>query len=160
MQSLEQRPWWNYIGRDLQELLKQSFLLLEISEQNPRKFRDYSFVVFPAAKAYEGFLKKLFYDLEFISEADYLGKRWRVGKALNPFLEKEIRYESVYDKIKDYCGGTQLGDTLWETWKNCRNLVFHFFPNEKNAVDLAESEAKLEMIVTAIDQATKECKIK
>jgi hypothetical protein len=160
MQSLEKKSWWNYIEGDLQELLSQSFLLLELSEKNPSYgFHDFSFVVFPAAKAYEGFLKKLFLDLGFISEADYLGKRWRVGKALNPFLEKEIRNESVYDRIKAYCGGGDLGDILWETWKGCRNSVFHFFPNEKNVVSLEDASIKLDMIIAAMDQATEECRL-
>jgi hypothetical protein len=117
-------------------------------------------VVFPAAKGYEGFLKKLFFDLGFISEADYLGKRWRVGKALNPFLEKELRNESVYDKVVDYCGGKELADILWETWVDCRNTVFHFFPKGRNTINLTEARAKLEMIVGAIDAAVRGCKVK
>jgi hypothetical protein len=141
----------------VQELIDQSKLLLEMSEKEPGRFKDYSFVVFPAAKAYEGFLKKIFFDAGFITESDYLGNRWRVGKALNPFLEKEIRYESVYDKIVSRCGGNELADALWETWKTCRNLVFHFFPKEKNIVSLDGARQKLEMITAAITKAIKEC---
>lgn len=159
MQSLEQKIWWNYIGDDIQELLKQSYLLLKMSAVEPGRFQDYSFVVFPAAKAFEGFLKKLFLDLGFISEADYFGKRWRAGKALNPYLDKEIRYESVYDKVVAHCGGASLADTLWETWKGCRNTVFHFFPNEKNIVSYPNALLKLEMIITAMDRAVKECNL-
>lgn len=143
---------------DLRELLNESRLLLKISEN--LNFHDYSFVVFPAAKAYEGFLKKLFLDMGFITSEDYFGKRFRIGKALNPFLEKEFRRESVYDRLVDSCGGKGLADKLWETWKNCRNLIFHWFPNEKNAISLDEARERLGMISEAIDQATKECKIK
>jgi hypothetical protein len=65
------KPWWSYIEVDLQELLKESSLLLaKVSVWN-EKFADYSFVVFPAAKAYEGFLKKLFLDQRFITEEEY-----------------------------------------------------------------------------------------
>jgi hypothetical protein len=143
---------------DLRELLNESRLLLKISEN--LNFHDYSFIVFPAAKAYEGFLKKLFLDMGFITSEDYFGKRFRIGKALNPFLEKEFRRESVYDRLVDSCGGKGLADKLWETWKNCRNLIFHWFPNEKNAISLDEARERLGMISEAIDQATKECKIK
>ena len=143
---------------DLRELLNESRLLLKISEN--LNFHDYSFIVFPAAKAYEGFLKKLFLDMGFITSEDYFGKRFRIGKALNPFLEKEFRRESVYDRLVDSCGGKSLADKLWETWKNCRNLIFHWFPNEKNAISLDEARERLGMISEAIDQATKECKIK
>ncbi|MCX6705812.1 MAG: hypothetical protein NTV24_01750 [Candidatus Woesebacteria bacterium] len=146
-----------YLEKDIKELLEESFLLLKLFEEESGKFKDYSFVVFPAAKAYEGFLKKLFLDNGFITQDDYYGKRFRIGKALNPYLEKEIREESVYDKIVAHCGGKRLANFFWETWKECRNTVFHWFPNEKNIVTLPEAGAKLEMIVKAIDEAYKEC---
>ena len=144
----------------VKELIEQSDLLLAMAQKEPERFGDYSFIVFPAAKGYEGFLKKMFFDLGFITESDYLGKRWRVGKALNPFLEPEIRHESVYDRIAAYCGGSELADFLWETWKSCRNTVFHYFPNEKNIVGLEDAKNKLEMIKKAIAEATKSCMIK
>jgi len=167
MEGLDKKPWWGYIEEDLQELLKESFLLGEIFKGmgadlpgGKSQFHDYSFVVFPAAKAYEGFLKKLFLDLKFITEDDYYGKHFRIGKALNPFLPKEIRNNSwVYGKIVKYCGGKNLADKLWEVWRLSRNLVFHWFPNEKNAITLAEAEDRTGLIIEVIDQTFKECKI-
>lgn len=158
--TYKKKSWWNLLGMDIQELLDESYTLLELFEEEPGKFKDYSFVVFPAAKAYEGFLKKLFLDKGFITQDDYYGKRFRIGKALNPFLEKEIRQESVYDKVVEYCGGKALADLFWETWTSCRNRVFHWFPNEKKIVTLSEARAKLEMIVKAIDEAYKACNTK
>ena len=158
--SLSQKPWWNYIEEDLRELLKEAQLLISKVETWEEKFHDYAFIVFPAAKAYEGFLKKLFLDLEFITEEDYFGKRFRVGKALNPSLEKELREkESVYDKIVQFCQGPKLADLLWETWKEGRNRLFHWFPNEKNALSLEEAKVRVGMIIEAMDAAFKECKI-
>ena len=65
MGPLEKKIWWSYLEEDLQELLKESFLIMNILKGMgadlpgaEQKFHDYSFVVFPAAKAYEGFLKK------------------------------------------------------------------------------------------------------
>src|SRR4030043_1223043 len=98
-ESLEQKAWWGYIEADLNELLKESQKLAATTSGWEEKFHDYAFVVFPAAKAYEGFLKKLFLDLGFISEEDYFGKRFRIGKALNPALEERYWDESVYRKI-------------------------------------------------------------
>jgi hypothetical protein len=158
--DIKMKSWWNLLGMDIQELLDESYTLLDLFEEEPGKFKDYSFIVFPAAKAYEGFLKKLFLDKGFISEEDYYGKRFRIGKALNPYLEKEIREESVYDKIVSYCGGKKLADFFWETWRQCRNTVFHWFPNEKTIVTLPEARQKLEMIIKAIDEAYKECNIR
>lgn len=168
MEGLEKKAWWGYIEGDLQELLKESFLLIEILKSlgadlpgGKQKFHDYAFVVFPAAKAYEGFLKKIFLDLGFITEDDYYGKHFRIGKALNPSLPKEIRDDRwVYGKIVKFCGGTELGDKLWETWKLSRNLIFHWFPDEKNAITLPEAEDRINLIIEAIDQAFKECRIK
>lgn len=165
MESLETKKWWEYLEEDLQELLRESFLLIEILEgmgadlpAGRGKFHDYSFVVFPAAKAYEGFLKKLFLDLKFITEDDYYGKHFRIGKALNPSLPREIRNEHwVYKKVTNYCGGSELADKLWDTWRLSRNLVFHWFPDEKNAINLTEAEDRINLIVDAIDDAFKNC---
>ena len=55
-------------------------------------FKDFSFVIFPFAKVYEGFLKKFFYKIGAINQHQYESERWRVGKALNPSLEKELRH--------------------------------------------------------------------
>lgn len=159
MDALKEKVWWPYLGGDLQNLLTASFTILDKSESWSEKFDDYSFVVFPAAKAYEGFLKKLFLDLGFITSEDYYGKHWRVGKALNPSLPKEIRREGIYDKVVEFCGGRDLADTLWDTWRVCRNLTFHWFPNEKNTLTLAEASSRLAMIITAIDRSFKECKL-
>ncbi len=166
LENLEDRVWWNYVESDIQELLYESQLLLRtlkgMGADLPgarREFHDYSFVVFPAAKAFEGFLKKLFLDLGFITDEDYFGKRFRIGKALNPSLEKEIRREGVYDKIVDHCQGKEVAEKLWETWKESRNVIFHWFPNEKNAINLLEAEERIKMIVDAIDTSFRGCKI-
>ncbi|MEK7113105.1 MAG: hypothetical protein AAB875_07390 [Patescibacteria group bacterium] len=157
---LPRRIWWDYIEEDLRELLKEAQLLINKVEGWEEKFHDYAFVVFPAAKAYEGFLKKLFLDLGFITEEDYFGKRFRVGKVLNPNLEREFREkESVYDKIVYFCQGPVLADKLWETWRESRNRSFHWFPKEKNALNFEEAKERVSMIVDAMDAAFKECKI-
>jgi len=164
--NLEGRIWWDYIEDDIKELLKQSLLLVDIFSQKARfgdedvKFHDWSFIVFPAAKAYEGFLKTLFLDLGFISRDDYYGKRFRIGMALNPHLEKYLREKiSVYDKLVDFCQGKDLPDTLWDTWKAGRNVIFHWFPDEKNAIDYDEARLLVTKILNAMDLAFKECKI-
>jgi hypothetical protein len=158
--SLDKKNWWQYLEKDLQGLLREAILLIEKVSLWDEKFPDYSFVVFPAAKAYEGFLKRLFLDRGFISEEDYYGKRFRVGKALNPSLEKRIRAkESVYDKIVQFCGGKDLGDKMWNTWKVCRNLLFHWFPKEKNAINFEQSKKRVALIIETIDAAFDGCKI-
>src|SRR3989344_8693578 len=165
---LKKKAWWDSLHTDLQELLMESFFLID-ALQSPGKlatsqarlaFRDYAFVVFPAAKAYEGFLKTLFLDLGFISDEDFYGKRFRVGKALNPSLDRRLREkEGVYDKLVNFCQGKELADELWDTWKMSRNLLFHWFPHEKNAISFEEANQRIEKILVSMDLAFKECKI-
>ena len=159
--SLEKHPWWGYLEHDLQELLRESALLIKKVEKWEEVFNDYAFIVFPAAKAYEGFLKKLFLDLGLISEKQYSGKRFRVGKSLNPALDRRLRARySVYDKLIEHCSGDKgLADVLWEAWRRCRNLLFHWFPKEKNAISFNQAQKKVSMILYAMDKAIKECNI-
>jgi len=160
VESLQKKQWWTYLEGDLQELLNTAILLVNNVEGWEVKLHDYSFVVFPAAKAYEGFLKKLFLDRGFISEDDYYGKRFRIGKALNPSLDRRYRKnEGVYDKIVEFCGGKELADNLWDTWKTCRNLLFHWFPNEKGAISFKEARQRVGRVVETMDAAYGQCKI-
>lgn len=166
MEALQQKVWWNYLEQDLQKLLETSVFLISAVESwgtdlpgEEKKFDDYAFVIFPAAKAYEGFLKKMFLDLKFITEEDYFGKHFRIGRSLNPSLPREIRKDEVYEKIVKYCGGKGLADNLWETWRVCRNLTFHWFPNEKNTVTLQEAIDRVNMIISAIDEAFTGCNL-
>ncbi len=152
--NLKTRPWYDYLEEDLHELLEESFELIEKVPLWHDGFHDYSFIVFPAAKAYEGYLKKLFLDLGFIERDDYYGKRFRIGMALNPQLEEKYRAaESVYDRIAEFTKTKELGDMLWDTWKNCRNLVFHWFPDEKRAISFDEAKSRVERVVAAIDDS-------
>jgi hypothetical protein len=159
-EDLKKRIWWDYLDKDLQELIRESTLLIDRVGDWKETFHDYAFVVFPAAKAYEGFLKNLFLDLGFISSGDFYGKRFRVGKALNPTLDRRFRKkEGVYDKIVNYCGGKELADTLWDTWRKCRNVLFHWFPNENNSINFSEAKERVKMILTTMNEAFKQCNI-
>lgn len=159
--NLKEFIWWNGLDHDLAELLLESYKLAEISAKWENEFHDYAFIVFPAAKAYEGYLKGLFLEKGFISEEDYYGKRFRIGKALNPSLEKRLREkESVYDKIVQYCSDKALADNLWNVWKNSRNVIFHWFPNEKNSISYDEAVDRVKQIIGAFDMAYHQCKIK
>ena len=159
--NLKNRVWWNDINKDLKDLLSEAVLLLEKVLNWEEKFYDYSFIVFPAAKAYEGFLKDVFLDEGLISEEDYYGKRFRIGKALNPSLKRRFGKKTVYEKIIDQCGGKPLADEMWMTWKNCRNLLFHWFPKEKNAIDdINEARERVMQVLTTMDMVYKECKMR
>lgn len=161
MQSkLPSRVWWNYLTENQRDLLSQSQILFEREERDNRDhFHDYAFALFPAAKAYEGFLKKLFYDLGVITNEQYNSNHFRVGRALNPDLPVRFRGRDwVYDRLGIYCN-KETPNMLWDTWRRSRNLVFHWFPRHKNFVTLAQARERYQMILSAIDLAFTECKI-
>ena len=157
--QLEQRVWWEYLKNDMRELLKESVILYEASLIWEQKYHDYSFVIFPAAKAYEGFLKTLFLDMGFITEEDFYGKYFRIGKALNPSLDKRFREESVYDKLVEFCQGKELPNRMWDMWKRGRNTAFHWFPNEKNSISQEEAGEILIQLFDTMDLIFKGCRI-
>jgi len=137
--KLAKKPWWSYLDETQRQLLEQSLELLEKEKRTKTKKVDYSFVVFPAAKAYEGFLKKLLYDIGLITKEDFLGDKFRLGRALNPSLGKNHWAGSIYERLKSFCGGEALPYGLWQTWKQGRNLLFHYFEGGENKISLEES---------------------
>ena len=161
MDDLTRAPWWEYLEEGQRDGLVTSRALLRREREHPTpNTHDFSFVVFPASKAYEGFLKKLFYELGFITKLEYEGDRFRIGRALNPALEKDLRHESIYDKLASFCQDNALPDQLWQAWKHSRNLLFHWWPAHKNVVTIEEAQERVQMIIDAIDAAFAECKVK
>lgn len=133
--------FWKYLSDGQKGLVEEGLFLLEDTKSHPdARITDYSYLVFPFAKAYEGFLKKLFLDLKFISQYEYESNHFRIGRALNPFLETRLRFESVYDKLVNRCNNRILPDEMWNIWKQGRNLVFHYFPQNKLKVSLDKAE--------------------
>lgn len=159
--DLTQKPWWSYLDESQQDLLSQSVKLLQREEDGTLdSFHDYSFIVFPAAKAYEGFLKKLLFDLQIINEYQYKGRHFRIGKALNPSIEDHLKDgDWIYENLKSECSESTPQD-LWEAWKTCRNAISHWFPGHQNMLSLPEARERVELIVSTIDKAFVECNIK
>ena len=87
----EREAWWEFLSQGQRDLVEESYQLLEWVKETREKFHDYSFAVFPMAKAYEGMLKLWFFKLGLISQKTYEGDRFRVGKALNPDLPERMR---------------------------------------------------------------------
>lgn len=112
---------------------------------------DFSYLVFPFAKAYEGFLKQWMRDDGYIRPGDYENDHFRIGKSLNPSLEKQFRSESVYDQIIERTRDKGFADRLWNTWKRGRNLVFHYFPHNLKALSREEAESIIRDILGAME---------
>jgi len=141
----------------MRDLAGESFILLEREEKLQEGLHDYSFVVFPMAKAYEGFLKKLFYDLGLINKKQYGGDRFRVGKALNPNLPKRYQWDWVYDRLTLACKGEETAMEMWEVWKKARNRTFHFFPDHHEFISLEQAKELIGEIADVMEKSLIQC---
>ena len=113
---------------------------------------DYSFIIAPLSKAYEGFLKDFFLKINLIDQTQYQSDRFRVGKVLNPTL----RYKkfSVFQKLADISpDGEELAQLLWDGWKYGRNRVFHYFPGKTKNITKSEAEKATNLLIKAIINA-------
>jgi len=148
-------PLWNYLSSDQKTLAQDGAFLVQDSEIHKDEPTDYSYLVFPFAKLYEGFLKDVFLDLRIIEEREYKSKYFRIGKVLSPNLVRRLGKRSAY-KIIQTRYGEPLSHILWTAWKEGRNLVFHYFPN--NFICLSREDALNR--IALIEEAMKEVVIK
>ncbi len=145
---------------EMRALVEESFKLLEHTKSGSGTeagFKDFGFIVFPMAKAYEGFLKKVFLDMGLITRQQYYGEYFRIGRALNPNLPVRYRSGWVFGKLVGACGGENLPLLLWETWKRGRNKVFHFFPDREAIISLVEAEELIDKMAQAMEKAVSGC---
>jgi len=154
------KEFWKYLPQMQKDLiLEGQHLMNNIIKNNAYHFKDYSFLIFPYAKSYEGFLKKIFYDIRFISHLDYISDHLRIGKLMSPNLIGRLRDKSLYKKVRDGAG-EDLARKIWLTWKIGRNQVFHYFPHNKKAVTFEEAEDIVNMIIQTMEEAFEKLYIK
>lgn len=114
---------------------------------------DYSFVVFPAAKAYEGFLKLFFWRMHLISDQEYQGRGWRVGRSFNPDIPRRFRDDDwIYDDVQQLCN-PELAGHLWQMWLDGRNHLFHFFPRDRYVLNLEQAAGLVSRIEAVMEEA-------
>ena len=151
------QAWFLYLDEDQKTLVELAQDLWRREKLLKSKFKDYSFVVFPMAKAYEGFLKKFFYDMGLINEGDFKSKHFRIGRALNPNLKNYFQDEKwIWDDVSRVCG-PKTADRLWEAWTECRNHLFHYFYNDNSrrlvGLSLDDAGKKLDQLALAMKEA-------
>jgi len=154
------RPLWKYLPDEIQGLIADGETLVNfvLSNDKSHEISDLSFMVFPFAKAYEGFLKKLFLDIGMIQPDEYYGDDIRIGRILNPSYLAEKG--NVFAK---FCEGTPdkkvLSQKLWDAWKQGRNSVFHYFPHNFKKLDFDEAMDLIRGFVDAMETAVENCNI-
>lgn len=149
---LSQTAWIHQIDDVERQLLVEADFLLDREKKLPKDPRivDYGFLVYPAAKAYEGFLKTFFYKNGLIDNYMYKSDHFRIGKAINPDLPEKYREDGwVYDDLARLFG-EDIPARFWSTWRKCRNHVFHFKPDKLRLYTLVEAQIKVELIFSTI----------
>lgn len=149
---------WQYLSPEQRKLAEDGQLLIDDRKLHPNEqLSDYSYLVFPFAKLYEGFLKQLFRDIRVIDERDYKSDHFRIGKVLSPNLAGRLGRRSAWAQIEQRFG-SELANRLWNTWKEGRNLVFHYFPHNYRALEFSQAAALTESILRTMDAAVGETK--
>jgi len=149
---------WNYFSATQKDLIREGAYLMEVTQEQNYVFKDYSFLVFPYAKAYEGFLKQLFLDIGFIDHLDYVSDHYRIGKFLSPHLAVKLDGRSVYSKIRA-ASSEDLARELWEVWKEGRNQVFHYYPHNIKRLTYQEAEKMNTQIIHTMVHAFEKLKV-
>jgi hypothetical protein len=152
--------FWFYLSKNQKDLINEGlYLMNDVIKNHAYHFKDYSFLVFPFAKAYEGFLKQLFLDVKFISHLDYISDHLRLGKLLSPNLVNKLKERSLYKKIKDKAG-QDLADKIWNAWKLGRNQVFHYYPHNLKALTFSQAENIIDNILLVMEESYGKLKVK
>ena len=147
--DLVQESWFRYLSPSQQQLMQTSLLLLEQAETDFLA-PDYGYIIFSAAKAYEGLLKKYLLDTDLIDRQTYGDRRLRIGRALNPDVRHSHRDEYwLYDDVSRLCG-EGMAAQIWQTWLDCRNHIFHFFPEQEETISLSEARRRVEQIIETL----------
>lgn len=150
---------WQYLSPNQRILASDGIFLLDDSYvHEKREPSDFSYIVFPFAKLFEGFLKQIFLDLEIITKREYTSDHYRIGKALSPNLARVLKY-SAYRAIAQQFG-EDLAVKLWQTWKEGRNLVFHYFPHNYRSLTREQAEILIRKIVNTMDEAVKKTHVR
>jgi hypothetical protein len=156
----EGSPLWNYLSPTQKTLAGDGAFLLADSKTHPNEEpTDYSYMVFPFAKLYEGFLKQFLLDLEIIDVSAYTSDRYRIGKAMSPHLGRKLGPRSAYGQIA-HKYGDPLASQLWQAWKNGRNLVFHYFPHNYRALSYEGAREIIVLLVSAMEAAVEKTHVK
>jgi len=152
-EDFSSEPWFSILDLDLQRMVVQSYRLLEQHELAVEQYEDYSFIVFLMSKAYEGFLKYFLLKTGLINEATFNDRKFRIGRALNPDVSSRQKNEYwLYDDVEHYCS-EEVARQLWDTWLECRNRVFHYFPGQRQTLTLIEAKEYLMRIRTTMYEA-------
>lgn len=152
---------YSFLSVEARALSRDSLSLVEwlsVPSHRP-EVKDFAFVVFPMAKAYEGFLRNYFFQMGLISSQDYEGKHFRIGRSFNPDLPPRLRDNDwVFDDVARLCS-PEVARQLWQAWIDGRNHLFHYYPHGRYKLTYEGSVARVWQLIEAMEAAM-ECEWK
>lgn len=140
-----------FVGDDLYTIYMQSHFLLhrEKNSDYVYSFDDYSFVVLPAAKSYEGVLKKILVHIGLVTEQELLENP---GMALNSYFDP-VNNKSISSSLKDKARDRAVPHIIYSTYQECRNEILHYDSYRDNKITLDDAEFYIKRIDDAISKA-------
>lgn len=153
--SFQQESWFPFLPDHGQRLVVTSQELYDREARLQSAFSSYSFVVFPMAKAYEGFIKSYLHQMGILPKKGYQDHKFRIGRALNPDISPQHKDEWwLYDDLERACS-PKTARLIWDTWVECRNRIFHFYFDDEIPMPLSVAKQKLLQLSEAMDEAVK-----
>ncbi len=150
---------WSFLSPHEQVLFDDGLFLLADSRNHLNEEpTDWSYLVFPFAKLYEGFLKDLLLRLDILPERQFRSEHFRVGKVMSPNLIGILGKRSAYLHLRSKYGN-ELPALLWQAWKEGRNRVFHFFPQYPQTLTKQQAEDAIRLLVRAMETAVAKTKV-
>jgi len=109
---------------------------------------DFSVMVFPSAKAFEGYIKKLLLTIGLITEKEIKENPY---KSIGKILDGEEIKKKLLDKKRD----RTIPKLLAVQWDLCRNIILHYDLDQPEIISKEEALKKIEDIHEAIKRSYK-----
>lgn len=151
--KLVHTDFYRNLSESHRRLIRTSVMLYGEERRAGLRYPDYGFIVFSMAKGYEGFIKEYLLRLGLLSNDGYFDRGFRIGRALNPDVSHNQRDRLwLYDDVVRQCG-PQVARQIWDAWLECRNQVFHYFPDRDAAMSLTQAGEKILQLADAMEAA-------
>jgi len=138
---------YSYLNPNDKIEIRDGILLLELVKNKKLPLKNFACLVRNFAIAYEGFLIKLFSELNLIDPSTFLyGKPLNIGTILKPQKDGLSKLEREYKSC--FTVKPALPKKMWSYWQECRNDYLHSdfvkFPRLERVED---AESKIREIV-------------
>lgn len=110
-----------FLGKEILQLRLDTQKLIELNDLEDNNFYDYSFIIQPYAKAFEGFLKKVLVELKIVGLEEFkVDPSIPINKFFNP--KDGIVKDNLPDKKRDKA----IPSVIFSVYQECRNDILHF----------------------------------